>query len=193
MAFLQSERIELRPLTETDFELIASWLNDGEVTTYMFYGQRPQSVRQVKEWIEEDLISEKNIILMIVDKVSGETIGFTGYYGLHFTARKGELRILLGDKSVWGRGYGTEVIELMTFYGFDRLNLERVYLGCTADNKRAEGAYIKAGFKLEGRAKHDIYRNSQYYDAIHLGLIREDYYKELFEAHKKRFSNLNSI
>ena len=59
MAFLQSERIELRPLTETDFELIASWLNDGEVTTYMFYGQRPQSVRQVKEWIEEDLISEK--------------------------------------------------------------------------------------------------------------------------------------
>ncbi len=190
MAFLQSERIELRPVAESDFELIASWLNDGEITTFMFYGQRPQTLKQVREWIEADLATDKNVILMVVDKENNKTIGFTGYYNLHFTARKGELRILIGDKSVWGKGYGTEIIELMTFYGFDRLNLERVALGFTSDNKRAEGAYTKAGFKHEGVAKHDIYRNSQYYDTAHMGLIREDYYKERFENHKKRFSTI---
>lgn len=187
MAFLESERIELRPVQESDYELITSWLNDGEITTFMFYGQRPQTLKQVHEWLETDLSSDKNVILMVLDKSTQKTIGFTGYYNLHFTARKGELRILLGDKSVWGQGYGTEVIELMTFYGFDRLNLERVSLGFTSENKRAEGAYTKAGFKMEGTLKNDIYRNSRYYDAVLMAILREDYYRELFEKHKQRF------
>lgn len=189
--FLQAERVVFRPYCEDDLDLIFEWFNNPVVTYYMFTGQRPQTKAALREFLEKDIQSEKNVLFMVVDKESKQTIGVVGLYDIHPTAHKAEMRIIIGNKDFWGKGYGTEVTELITYYGFDRLNLNKIYLGFTEENKRAAGAYEKAGYTREGVLKEDIYRNSQYYDSVRMAILRKDYYEKYYNNYKNRFAVLH--
>src|SRR3989344_2131590 len=186
--FLEGSLVALRPLFEADIRLLWQWLNDREATYFMFYGQRPQTEEQVREHFMKQATNESNVLCIILNKKNARPIGFAGLYDLHFTARSAEFRVFIGEKKFWGKGFGTEVTELLTFYGFDRLNLNRIYLGVTSENKGGVKAYEKAGFKREGILKDDIYRNSRYYDSIRMAILRDNYYKTHYSSHKKRFS-----
>jgi len=185
--FLRGERVVLRPLAPEDATLLASWVNDDEVTYFMFTGQRPAGVAQLGDEIRRQINDPAHAVFMVEDKASGEPIGTAGLYDLHATARKAEFRILLGAKEFWNRGYGTEVTELLTFYGFDRLNLNKVWLGVIAENAGAVRAYEKAGFRVEGRLRQELYRNSRHYDAIRMSVLRDEYYPATWQDHVKRF------
>lgn len=185
--FLSGPLLGLRPVERSDLALIAGWVNDPVTTYFMFTGQRPQSLEQVEKNVLNVMFSSENAVFMMCDKKSGRPIGYAGLYDLHATARRAEFRILIGEKTARGRGYGTEAAELMLFYGFDRLNLQRIWLGVTAENKGGIRAYEKAGFVKEGVLRDDIYRNSRYYDTVRYAVLRDAYYKKLYFQHREKF------
>lgn len=185
--YLQTEKILLRPYKEDDLHLLHVWFNDPEVTYFMFTGQKPTTIDQVGEIMKKD-VNANNVIMVAVDKETSDVFGLVGLYEIHDTAKKAEMRIIIGNKDYWGKGYGTELSELINYYGFDRLNLHRIFLGFTASNQAAKRAYEKAGYIEEGVLCDDIYRNSQYYDSIRMAILRDDYYEKYYEDHKKRFS-----
>lgn len=190
--FLKSEKLILEPIEAKELleisQLIAKWVNDEIITYYMFTGQKPQSSEQVANELKKEIEKESNVLFLIRDIETQKIIGYAGLYDIHLSARKAEFRVLIGEKEFWGKGYGTEVTELLTYYGFDRLNLNRISLGYVAENKGAGKAYEKAGYIYEGTFKQDIYRNSKYYDAIAMAILRDDYYKKSYKLHLKRFS-----
>lgn len=189
--FLKGEKILLQPMEIENLKelsrLIVNWVNDGIVTYYMFTGQIPRNSEQVFNDFKKHLEAENNVIFLVLDKAAKKPIGYAGLYEIHLTARSAEFRILIGENDFWGKGYGTEATELLTFYGFDRLNLNRIYLGYTADNKGAAKAYEKAGYVYEGTLKEDLYRNSRYYDSIKMAILRKDYYEKFYKSHLSRY------
>ena len=48
---------------------------------------------------------------------------------------------------MWGRGYGTDAIEIIKKYAFDKLGLCKLYLSTYVENIVAIKCYQKAGFK----------------------------------------------
>ena len=187
--FLCGDRAALRPLTPDDAGILVAWMLDAEVTQFMFTGQRPVTVEQLREEIRRDTASTSNTVFLVVDRAARTPVGYAGLYDIHHTARKAEFRVLLGAKEFWNKGYGTEVTELLTFYGFDRLNLNKVWLGVTDENRGAIRAYQKAGFREEGRLRQELYRNSRYYDALRMSVLREEYYPAMHAEHAKRFGS----
>lgn len=186
--FLRGERVFFRPIQTEDVLLIYQWFNDPITTYFMFTGQKPETLDQIKKLVEDRVQSEHNTIFIVVNKNTNEAIGLVGLYEINYTARKAEMRIIIGNENFRGRGYGTEITELITYYGFDRLNLNRIYLGVTDENIGGINAYKRAGYVYEGTLKQDVYRNSQYYDGIRMAILREDYYKNLYSKHKEKFS-----
>jgi RimJ/RimL family protein N-acetyltransferase len=185
--FLAGDQAALRPLTPLDAAVLTAWMNDDAVTAFMFTGQRPATVEQVADEVRRLTSSASNVVFRVDDRGSGTPIGSAGLYDIHTTARKAEFRILLGARQFWNKGYGTEVTELLTFYGFDRLNLNKIWLGVTDDNVGGLRAYTKAGFQEEGRLRQELYRSSRYYDAIRMSVLRGEYYPDRHAAHAKRF------
>ena len=186
--FLAGERVALRAPEPEDVALVTKWVNDREVTEFMFTGQRPMGQPQVLQDLQRLIANSENVVFLIEDRKSEQPIGLAGLYDCQATARKAEFRILIGERSVWNQGCGTEVTELIVFYGFDRLNLNRIWLGITAENGRGIRAYEKAGFRQEGVLRQDIYRNSRYYDTIRMSVLREEYYSVLYKQHANRFA-----
>lgn len=192
-AFINGIHVRLDPIEEKDIkkiaEYISKWVNDPIVTYYMFTGQRPKNVAEIIQGLKKELDSNQNVIFLVSDKKTRQMIGYAGLYDINPSVRKAEFRILIGEKDFWGKGYGTEISEVVTLYGFDRLNLNRIYLGYTSANQGAKKAYERAGYVYEGMRRDDLYRNSTYYDSVIMALLRDDYYKKLYTIHHEKYKN----
>lgn len=186
--FLTSKKLRFRPYEDGDLKFLYQWFNDPRVTYYMFTGQRPKTEDQIKELIKSDLENPHNVIFIVTEIGKEEPIGIVGLYEINETAKKAEMRIIIGNKDYWGQGLGTEITNMINYYGFDRLNLNRIYLGFTENNKAAEKAYMNAGYQKEGVLIADIYRNSEYYNSVRMAILRDDYYENYFVKHKKYIS-----
>jgi RimJ/RimL family protein N-acetyltransferase len=61
--------------------------------------------------------------------------------------------ITIGERDVWGQGYGTEATGLMLDHAFGTLRLHRIALSVFAFNERAIRSYRRVGFLVEGRSR----------------------------------------
>jgi [ribosomal protein S5]-alanine N-acetyltransferase len=175
VAFLQGQQVYLRGLERADLQLLAEWLNDAGVTRLLFMGLFPVNLESLIAQWERDRRNPDEVTFAVCDRTSNEFVGTTGLYRIHWVMRTGEFRVFLGDKRVWNRGIGTECVKLMVVYGFEKLNLNKVWLGVNADNVGGVRAYQKAGFVHEGVLRQEQYRNFRYYDAIRMSLLRSEY------------------
>src|SRR5579864_5597197 len=161
--FLTGTQVYLRSLERADLAAMADWLNDSEVTRLLFMGLWPANVEA--------------LTCGVCDAKTEACVGTTGLYRIQWVMRTGEFRIFLGDKKVWNRGMGTECAKLMLNYGFEKLNLNKVWLGVNSENIGGVRAYEKAGFVHEGILRQEQYRNFRYYDAIRMSMLRYEYEK----------------
>ena len=86
--------------------------------------------------------------------------------------------IFSGDKDYWNQGYGSDAMRLLLKYGFNSLNLNRIYLHVFDTNPRAIRAYEKVGFVHEGRLRQDIFLNGSYVDVLMMSVLRSEWTTE---------------
>ena len=93
-------------------------------------------IRETEEkWFEKKVKQQKNeaffsIVLNPENHPNIEEEITIGNISIDIDAkdRVGKLGIVIGEKQYWGKGYGTESLELMLEYGFNTLNLQRIEL-----------------------------------------------------------------
>jgi RimJ/RimL family protein N-acetyltransferase len=176
MAFAAGPTVFLRSLERTDLnDRYLSWLNDPEVTRYTETGTFPATAEDLENYYRAITGSRNDVILAIVDKSSGRHIGNVKLGPIHWIHRCATLGILIGEKEFWGKGIGLEATRLMAEYGFERLNLHRIDLGVFAEHAAAVRCYEKAGFKVEGRLREDLFQKGEYKDRLWMGLLRSEY------------------
>ena len=86
---------------------------------------------------------------VIVDRLN-RLVGTVGLRHLDFGTGEGTLGIILRADAV-GRGYGTDAIRNILYFGFEMLGLRRVLLDVAANNVRAQRCYEGLGFSEVGR------------------------------------------
>lgn len=173
--FIIGKKIYLRGVAREDMTNIARWMNDSEVTHYLFMGDRPVHARLLEEQWEKDVRDPNEISVAIVDKKTDRMIGWGGLYRINWISRNAEYRVFLGEKKFWNKGIGAEVASLLVRYGFEKLNLHKVWLGVNTEHKGAFRSYQKAGFVKEGVLRQEIFRNNRYYDAVRMSILRKEY------------------
>jgi RimJ/RimL family protein N-acetyltransferase len=90
--------------------------------------------------------------------------------------RRAELAYWLGQ-SYWGRGYVTEAAAHVVAFGFERLNINRIFAFCFADNTGSRRVMEKLGMTYEGTWRRDVLKDGQFKDVAFYGLLRTDYLK----------------
>ncbi len=172
--FLIGEKIYLRPLERDDAPTLLPWVNDPDViATLIMY--TPKNLQSEIDFIERAYKSDTDIVLGIALKGSDKLIGTTGLHRIDWKNRHCMFGILIGDKTEWGKGYGTETTRLMVNYAFGTLGMHRVWLHVYEYNQRAIRAYEKAGFIREGVLREDRYHNGRFFNTIVMGLLRSEW------------------
>ncbi len=172
--FLIGPTVYLRPLEKADAPTLAPWFNDAEVSRYMLT-VRPTSLAAEQAFIAGLNGNPMEPTLAIIVRETDRLIGTTGLFRTDVRHRYAMFGIGIGDKSAWGKGYGTEATRLLVQYAFESLNLNRVCLEVFEYNPRGIRAYEKAGFRVEGRLRQDCYREGRYWDTVVMGVLREEW------------------
>jgi [ribosomal protein S5]-alanine N-acetyltransferase len=79
------------------------------------------------------------------------------------------------DSSVWGKGLGTEITQLVLQYAFDELSLHRVDLRVLQYNKRAIKCYENCGFIQEGLEREGALIEGKYETDIIMSILDREY------------------
>jgi RimJ/RimL family protein N-acetyltransferase len=173
--FLIGSKITLRGALREDMTVYRRWLDNPIVTEYLEMGWRPTSGAILDETFEALTNAADTSAFVMVEKTSGRAVGTCGLYQIQWVARRAQFNILIGEPDAWNKGLGTEALELLLDYGFERLNLNSIFLGVNAENKGAVRSYEKAGFVHEGCRRQFIYRNGRYYDSLMMSVLQSEY------------------
>jgi len=85
-----------------------------------------------------------------IDTLDGEHIGNCAYYSLNDEGSEAEIGIMIGNRSYWDAGYGTDALTALTDHIFRDTKLERIFLKTLHYNKRALRCFAKCGFTVCG-------------------------------------------
>ncbi len=182
MPYLHGERVRLRAAEKEDITAFTRWINDEEVTENLFFAA-PMSRFEEEQWYDAMMqkpTSEHVLVIEIKDQSPNQDfrpIGTCQFHNLDWRNRAAEIGILIGEKTFWDQGFGTETMRLLLMHGFNTLNLHRIWLQVIAKNQRGIRAYEKAGFTHEGRYRDAHYQHGKYYDVHLMSVLRHEWQK----------------
>jgi RimJ/RimL family protein N-acetyltransferase len=158
---------------DKDSALLSRWNFDSEYARLLdgdiAYLWTP---KQIREFIEKE---EGGHFFMIRTMAEDQPIGMINLSGFNWVSGDCFVGIGLGEREYWGKGYGSEAMNLILGYGFRQLNLHRVSLDVFEYNPRAVRSYEKCGFQHEGRVRGALNRDGHRWDLIFMGILREEW------------------
>jgi RimJ/RimL family protein N-acetyltransferase len=164
------KHVQLRRVEPSDYPDIQRWQNDPEVFRMMDY-ERAFSLQDIKE-SEERACVEGHPFLIVAE---GRGIGRIGINNLRPRDGLGSLYIFIGEKGVWGKGYGFDALMVILRYGFEVLNLRRIELWTLADNERAMRMYKNAGLVEDARVPERSFKEDHFVDHVVMSIDREGF------------------
>ncbi len=172
----EGKMVRLRALEPTDAERAFLWINDREVTQFLM-ARYPMSLAAERDWVANAAkpMEFSDARFAIEAKADGVHIGMCGLHRGRPEDRGAELGIMIGDKSYWNGGYGTDAMETLLRFAFEQMNLHKVALGVFDFNERAQAVYRKVGFVEEGRSREDVYEDGRYVDVIRMSVLRREW------------------
>jgi RimJ/RimL family protein N-acetyltransferase len=175
---MEGKLVRLRAYEKSDLDAVMKWVNDEEVTD-MLGGEMlvyPVSSLAEEKFIEAAALpSNKQKTLVIETLAEPRYIGSISFNVIDWHSRHAGLGIVIGDKSLWGKGYGTDAMRVMMRLGFDKMNLHRLWLHVHDYNARAIASYEKCGFKREGLLRQEHFARGQYHDTVVMGILDSEY------------------
>jgi RimJ/RimL family protein N-acetyltransferase len=170
------KRVRLRAIEREDIPTFVRWFNDPEVRQYIQMYE-PLSRAMEERWFEERL-SRKGDFIFCVEAQQGDTwvsIGNVGLHGVDWKNRSAVFGIVLGEKSFWGKGFGSDAARAMLHFAFRELNLHRVELDVYAFNPRAMRCYEKVGFRREGTRRDAHFHDGSFHDVHVMGVLQDEF------------------
>ena len=152
---LETKRLRLRPFKDADFDIAVPFYNDPDFLQAM-EGEPPDEPI-TRDYLKAagKAMAKDGFLFAIVEKASGRTIGEVclQWMNLERGEIEGEkvMRLPIGiwDKTLWGKGYGKEVVRCLVAHAFEKLGIDRFCpMDVDVDNARSKALWQALGFTV---------------------------------------------
>jgi RimJ/RimL family protein N-acetyltransferase len=177
---LNSERIFLREMEETDWRDVHKYASQEEVCQYQPWG--PNTEQESEEFVKQVLIDAKKnprsrFVFAAVLNESGDMIGAGEFNIRDESNRVGEIGYIVNPQ-YWKKGFATDVANLLIEYGFNDLNLHRIYATCDPRNIGSSKVLEKVGMIKEGRMREDLLLKDGWRDSLLYSILEHEWVRK---------------
>ena len=153
--YLETQRLKLRPFEDSDFDTAVPYYRDPEFLSAV--EESPPKEPVTKEYLKSagKYMRKNGFLFAIVERASDRTIGEVCLQWMNLERGKiaGEkimrLPIAIWDKTLWGKGYGKEIVQCLMAYAFEELGIDRFCaMDVQADNARSKALWESLGFTV---------------------------------------------
>ena len=173
---IRGERVFLRASERSDLPDFVRWFNDADVVRNLAM-RAPMSDAAEAQWFDRMLATQGttdyHFVICLLD--GGRAIGTIGLHRLDLVNGSAEFGIAIGEKSEWGKGYGTDATRAICDFGFAELRLERISLYFYDGNDRGRRTYERAGFVHEGTLRRAHFADGEHHDVHVMSILREEW------------------
>ncbi len=157
------ETIVIRPLKSSDKVRLAKLANNKKIWDNLRdYIPFPYTESDAEFFI--NLTKEEDPRQTFGINYKGELSGVIGLVIQEDVYQKSaEIGYWIGEP-FWGKGIATKAVELITQYGFDLLDLNRIYSGVFEYNTASMKVLINNSYEKEGIFRSAIFKNNKVYD-----------------------------
>lgn len=174
---LETGRLVLRRMQETDAPVIFRILSDDEVTRYYddaTFTDVSQASDQITAW-ESGYTNRRCLRWGIVHKDGRDLIGTCGFYGFHTWHMRASIGYELA-RPFWRQGIMTEALSAILNLGFTEMGLNRIDAVVMPENSASIKLLEKLGFYNEGLLReYENWGSKGFADLCMLSLLRKSW------------------
>lgn len=164
--------MEIRLLKKEDLCTRVEWMNNPKIYSSMHY-EIPITIERTILWWENNQGNESRRDVVIIK--DGQIVAMAGFTSIDRNIGKAET-YLFTNPNILNKGIGTEAKKLICKYGFENLNLNKLYFITNEDNMASIRVNEKCGFVLEGRLRNEyLTRDGIFKDRLYYGLLKNDW------------------
>lgn len=175
---LKTNRLILRKMTLYDSQDMYEYASDPEVTKYVIWDYH-KSIDDSISFLKSIIKKYENMEVSgwgIEYKNNNKFIGTCGYVLWVPTHSLAEIAYALSRK-YWERGLMTEAVKEVVKFGFEKMNLNRIYARCMVENVGSYKVLEKAGMKFEGVLREQMFIKGAFRDMKIYSILKKEYYK----------------
>ena len=169
--------VTLRALEKEDLPSLKEWRNSLHVRKSTREYKLVNMINQ-KNWFESIHQSNppKDIMFGILNKRK-KLIGVTGLTYIDWKNRNSEISIYFSTNNRQAKHEAKEVINLIMEYGFEELNLNRLYVEIFSLMKENVKLFKKMKFIKPGHLREKIWRQNKWWDTLIFSKLAKEYKK----------------
>jgi RimJ/RimL family protein N-acetyltransferase len=150
-----------------DLPLLQRWLEDAA-------GRRFLETRTESGTVTlEETVDDPATVLGLITLLDGTPVGAMAFLHVDPHQGKGELRKLVGEPAMRGRGFGKAATRLWIDYGLYGLGLRKIYLNTLNTDLRNVRLNEELGFRVEGILYDEVLLDGRYRDLLRMALWRD--------------------
>lgn len=162
----------LRALERCDLRFVHRLNNNRSIMSYWF--EEPYESFDELEELYNRHIHDSAERRFVVENKDKEIIGLVELIEINYIHRSAEFQIIISPE-YQGKGFARGLINKAMDYSFTILNLHKVYLLVSTDNKRAIHLYESYGFIEEGHLVAEFFTNGEYRDVKRMYMLQDNY------------------
>jgi ribosomal-protein-alanine N-acetyltransferase len=170
----ETNRLLIREFIPEDVERVHEYASDPAVARFMIWG--PNTLEDTQSYVQLTLEMQqenprRGFEYAVVLK---ETNLLVGGCGLHISGQgQGEIGYCF-NRSYWGQGIAGEAAAALLEFGFNELNLHRIYATCRPENTGSARVMQKLGMKYEGHLRGHMRHKGKWHDSYQYSILEEE-------------------
>ena len=162
---LAVQHVTLRPLRLQDVTKVSTWLKVPAVREN-FVPAFPEKQNELRNYFTDPTREYFGIYY------EDQLVGIVGGENIDLAAGKLEMKKLVGESGLQGKGIGKRATFGFLYYAFMIRNLNKVYLHSRDINIRNINLNSRFGFELEGVFLNDIIVGDKHQDVLRMALFK---------------------
>lgn len=159
------------------------WLRDIDVVRYIGRDELLAGIAfsEAEDYVRQLWTNQYCTFLAVHDNEGGKFIGTAKVNFITERGRKhgiADMGIMLGNREFWGRGLSIDILRTISIHAFDTLNARKLSAGAFSVNVAVVKAFLRIGYKVEGRLRQQLYIDNVYCDHVRLSCFENELIRE---------------
>lgn len=171
---LTTARLVLRQLREDDADALFPVLSDPEVMIWWSSGPHASSA-ETADYVKGNASEGQGHVCWAI--TAGDDVALGWVILIDGRPQVKEVGYIL-HRDQWGKGIAREAVARVIDYGFDALELRRIFADTDPENRGSIGLLERLGFQREGRLRGEWETHIGVRDSLIYGLLRDEWKTE---------------
>ncbi len=173
---ISGSKVGLRAVEEGDLAQLREWRNLPHFRK-CFREHRELNMENQRAWFRHISESKNDFMFSIVELESKSLIGACGLLYTNWVIRSSDFSFYIGKNSSYidHNGLAEEAARLLLSFGFDSLNLNKVWMELYEFDTLKLEFFQSIGFQVDGKLRSNAFEEGRYWDSFILSLLASEW------------------